>query len=279
MIGAAGPLCGQVPEPQIERSVLLTWPASEPSYIVVQSDSPEGPWKPTLEPIAQALGEDRVAAPIRGDAQFFRLAEGGQFLEDFSSGTPWAPYYLDPADEGRYTFSYDNGVLRIQQSELGYAAKAVTLMPPGMPYGDNCSMCMDILDWDAEANDQLISFVARFSFDPNDLGGYWPRFRINNSGSSAAYLYMYSPSEPTPGEDWADLSQKRPLRLVYSIVGNQHTFALYDLADLENPIASIEPVTHVHDRGLLGVWLSDLQTPDPFDVTIDNIVMTWTTRQ
>jgi len=285
MIGMAMPLWGQGPTLEIARSVLLTWPATEPGYIVVQSRSSEGPWVPSLEPISQVLSENRVAVPIRKDAQFFKLAQGGQLLEDFSSGTN-RPWTLQPqsGNEADFETSYPNGGFRIQ--ELVADVGAAMLNPPmwpidNWPQGADVAISVDVLDWDENATSATIGFGARF-VRPS-LNGYWPRLDLHGNGNAGFWN-----GEAADGA-WREvvdsnsfwLGPKRPLRLIYTLAGREHTTAIFDLAVLSAkpsspPFSVSKGFDNCYTEGQFGLWFAGGITSTPFEITFDNIVMTWT---
>jgi len=64
-------------ELSIERAVRLSWPAFDTVFDVEGAPSPDGPWTPISEPIAQTNGMNwmTVPAPTSQTMQIFRLSE------------------------------------------------------------------------------------------------------------------------------------------------------------------------------------------------------------
>ena len=178
--GMTAVLWGQGPTLLVERSVLLTWPESEPGYIVVESDSADGPWIPSLQPITQVFGEYRVAVPIREHPQFFQLAQGGQLIEDFSMGSNRAwTLWQEPGKEGVFQTSYPNGTFEIRQStaESGQAILTPPTWAGNWPRCVDVAISVDILDWEPMVFDAMVGFGSRID-NFTALHGYWPRLRI-----------------------------------------------------------------------------------------------------
>jgi len=281
-------LWGQAPELETDRhAAFLSWEQSEISYILTESPTVDGLYTPSLLPMI--FGGNRAAVVTsEPSTRFFQLAQGGQVLEDFSRGTDyaWNLRYLDEVDEGKWQLSYPDGAPRIQKVE-SVVSGPVFFEPPTWASGSwprcaDVSMSVDILDWDENGIGQTIAFGARTVSNPggdDHANGYWPRLTIEGGGSEQASFWN---GELTNGQ-WNqvdgksfNLGPKKPLRLIYSLAGGVHTTAVFDLSDLRTPISRSTGVDHSFTEGFFMVWIGDGETVDAADITIDNVVMTWT---
>jgi hypothetical protein len=267
------------------HAAILSWEQGDTSYILTESPTVDGLYTPSLEPMI--FGGNRVTVVTTiPPMKFFKLAQGGQLLEDFSRGLNYAWTVTDGAED--YTITYANGALRIQ-ADPGIEPLAIVFSPPtwesgNWPHCANVAMSVDILDWGENAIGQNIAFGARFRSNPgaDDHGnGYWPRLTIKGGGSEQASFWN---GELTNGQ-WNevdaksfDLGPKRPLRLVYSLAGGLHTTAVFDLSNpSEGAIDESRGSDSSYTEGLFCLWFGNGDNnPAPCDITIDNVIMTWT---
>jgi hypothetical protein len=134
------------PTLDVAKSVRLTWPENTAEeQIVVGTDSVTGPWVPCLEPIYQRPGALSMAVPIASPAQwsqpeqYFKLAPGNSFRDDFSGDKePWVPLFT-AGDPNRFTFDRSDGALRFW-GQTGAPQSFGILLPPRAGSGP-CRRC------------------------------------------------------------------------------------------------------------------------------------------
>jgi hypothetical protein len=270
------------------RAAILSWEQSDTTYILTESPTVDGLYTPSLEPIV--FGGNQVPVlTSEPSTRFFKLAPGGQVLEDFSRGADyaWKLGYLDPAEAGMSRLSYPDGALHIEW-DPGFKS-AVFLSPPTWwqddtghwPHGVDVAMSVDLLAWDWR---ETICFGARFLNNPGEVddgNGYWPRLIIPAGPDEDAELSNLKRTNPGAfeaiGMKKFQLGTKRPLRLVYAVAGSVHTLAVFELANPATPIASVTSRDDSYREGLftLTCWPWEGMANPP-NLTIDNVVMTWT---
>ncbi len=124
---------GYYPAPvlDVEKSVLLSWPQNTvEEQIALGAAILDGPWVPCLEPIFKRPGEVCMAVPTTSTQQYFMLAPGSQFSDDFSGDKgQWEPIFY-AGDTSKTTFVQTNGTLRIK-GQAGAVASRGCVVPLG----------------------------------------------------------------------------------------------------------------------------------------------------
>lgn len=268
----------------IEKSVLLSWPQNTAEeQIVVGATAVDGPWVPWVEPCFKRQGEVCMVVPTTSAQQFFQLAPGSQFIDDFSGDKePWVPLFIT-GDANKTTFTHTDGVLRLR-GQTGAPDTRGFLMPPGpdLVYAD-VAMSLDILDWDPNAPNQEISFAARGTMDRQNPGaavGYLAYVNLKDAGAGGrTRLALYSnPPNTNLREKALDLDPQKAYRLVFSAVSTRLTLELFELDALRRPVAltgSVAVTDNRHSQGAVGLWWFHVGQ-NAWDISVDNFIVTGT---
>lgn len=266
----------------IQISVLLSWPEPVEEQIVVGSVSPRGPvWTPWPEPIFKRHGELCMAVPATATQQFFRLASGSQFIDDFSdpkqpftNRNDWWTYSKEPSDEWIVT----NDVLRLNWH--GPLAGAFALIwPPGSNYWvADFSASADILDWTTSGtNWSALGIMARGIIYPDGGLGHAAGLRLNAYGipGNVAPWIAYG-NEQTDGLTFQTAQFPPPYRLEYSGLGPNHTLRVISLTTKE--LIREMSMTYPYGRtnGFMGLWINAPAVLESHSITVDNYLATGT---
>lgn len=265
----------------------IVWPDTIQGYIAVSTtDADNGPWVPSLEPIAWGRGYCRLPVQAKDSARFFRLAEGTWFMDDFDDGAlddGWTTYFFSPEFENNITLDPAGGRLRVSGNCGSCTSRSVYIIREGVLTAD-CNTSIDLLDWDDNpSNRQNIFLVSRVepgvitTNTAHYLGGVSPRFS-ENPEQSVLWMGTLIDGEFNYIGEWQPIPKILPsndYRLVFSLVDRTGTLELYDLADLEAPLHTVVreytgqfPVS----SGWAGFAVSENNTPPgTLNVTVDNI--------
>ena len=279
------------PEINIERAAaVISWPVSATNYIVLSSANPtNGPWYPCLDPIAYGPGTCQVAVRTTDHSQYFKLAQGEWFMDDFEDGDldGWTIVYADPAAATNLTTEVTDGQLRIHGTWPGSGLwRSVILHRTDLLLAD-FAMSIDILGWDESdpGDDPCILLAARI--DPNQVipqnvyaysAGLAIRYYADPSRSALWFRESTGTDAQVLGE-FAPFEQTDPAknyRLVFYGVGNRLTVELYDLTTGQR-IAEHTVTDDTLADGWLGFWVYEAGPSGTVDFTLDNFVAVGTT--
>ncbi|MHC1764417.1 MAG: hypothetical protein AB9869_08935 [Verrucomicrobiia bacterium] len=283
----------QYPAPVLDEqhSVLLAWPeGTAEEMVAVSADSVEGPYdKLCPEPIYKRFGNVSLAVPITATRQFFTLAPGTQFSDDFDPPKPpfsgkdnWVPWFYDEADATRWSVSPSNGVLRVQT--LATPADhdgRLAIAPPGpvLRVVDFCAS-VDVLSLTVNDTDGLAGIAARGVWDPEtgwpgNVKSYIGSVVPNSDGVNQARLNFFPGSwPPVRGKVFA-FKPGTPYRLIFSGLGQRFTIELIDLKTGQAAVEPLEVTNSTFSQGHLGLFLQTGR-PTTFDATLDNFFVTGT---
>jgi hypothetical protein len=268
-----------------DGTVVITCHDSSNEWIVVSSSSLDGPWIPRLEPASPGSNTFQMTVPTPHQYEFFRLARGQRFVDDFEDNNlaGWSVFYPDPQFENFVILEPTNGQLRIHATCPACPNRRVYLYSTNVLLAD-FAMSFDILAYDERPGDHpSAALVARLEprvlniYSAHYLGGVNPA-ASELPGWSKVWLHRL-PDNVGTVDYLPKMDPARDYRLVFYGVGNSLTVELYDLADLSVPIAT-NAVTDTGTPlppGWIGFRVKEEGASGTVDWTLDNFVAVGTT--
>lgn len=270
-------------------AAVISWPASGKDYIVLSSATPDGPWIPCLDPVAQGPGVLQMAVHTTDHSRYFKLAKGQRFMDDFDDGDleGWTVGFSETGYEEAVTVETTGGKLRIHGACPECDAPNMGLYLTNLLLAD-FTVSVDILDWDISAGPYNTGHALFARIDPDHVTptrrnkAYMGGFLVTPSfAPSYSALWIYEVTGPTSEEQLGDItffppvSHTRDYRLVFTGVGSQLTLQLFDLTD-GSLVAENQAVDDTLTEGWVGIWGSG-RTTKKIDITLDNFVAVGTT--
>jgi hypothetical protein len=237
-------------------------------------------WTPWPEPIFKRQGHICLSVPITGEQQFFKLVPGTQFSDDFraprwpyASKGEWLTVFNNNADAARLVLTNIDGALRYQSIKTPVDGRC-QMTPPGpeVVVGD-FSASLDILDWDPNALNQAVSIAVRLLDSTRPDSGYYGIAYLNYNNKGNGELHLYAPGKANNARTCAVTPGKK-YRLRFSGVGSKLLFGMYDLANLEQPLAQVPLTEKTWSHGSVILAMS-IGTPSTA-IAVDNFFVTGT---
>jgi hypothetical protein len=289
VLAATLPAQATGPEMEIQcggdGTAVITCHDASNEWIVVSSSSLDGPWIPRLESVSPGSNTFQMTVTTPRQTEFFRLARGQRFVDDFEDGDleGWSVFYPDPQFENFVTLDPTNGQLRIHATCPACPNRRVYLYNTNVLLADFV-MSFDILAYDERPGDHpSAALVARL--EPRVLNTYSAHYLagVNPAASelpgwSKVWLHRL-PDNVGTVDYLPKMNPATDYRLVFHGVGNSLTVELYDLADLSAPIAT-NAVTDTGTPlppGWIGFRVKEEGASGTVDWTLDNVVAVGTT--
>jgi len=270
------------PEMDMERAAaVISWPATNDDYIVLSSATVDGTYYPCLDPIARGPGVLQMAVRTTDHSQYFKLAQGQWFMDDFDDGNfeAWSVTYDVPDLETNIAVEPANGALRIHGTCAECDRRLVVFYRTKLMMAD-CALSIDILAWDESVIGDRpgVGFVTRLA-GPSVAES--PRYSAGISmesgsypGRAALYIMEYTEngshylSGPAP---FPKIDPVRDYRLVFYCVGPILTLQLFDLAE-GTLVKQIQAIDSTLTDGWVALWVSENGPSGTLDFTVDNFV-------
>ncbi len=270
------------PEIAIERNlVCLSWSEDTiEDQVVVTADSlTNSVWTPLPEPVFKRNGRLCVIVETTGEEQYFKLVPGTQFVDDFDgSMEPWRSVFSNPSDATHWLITNVNNALRIQTlSPLARDEWILQIPGSDIVFGD-FSASVDIVDWDTNVLGQIVSICARGWLDPTNLGsthGQCAGLILNEpvKGKCKPFFWVSDTGVITGGPEIV-LKPGARYRLCFSAVGSKLSLRLYNVDNLNSPIAQVQMTHTTWSQGF--VALHGRKWSDSYAVTLDNFFVSGT---
>jgi hypothetical protein len=257
----------------ISPTGLLTWSDSSTQQVVVCTESLLGRWVPLGQTISRGQDQSSVAIEFAKPLQFFKLKTGSQFRDEFDgSKNHWQATFFAPEESSKLTLTYTNGTLRIQGG-TNVSDGRFYLQPPAFARTNvaDFQASVDVVDWNDHGTGLIIGILSRFDGSNGYIGELWwsPKW----FGRKRTVLNIFDGSvhsmevNPTSDKDY---------RIVFVGVANRLTCSLYELGNLQAPVASVSITNNTLRSGTLALFGQRELCPGPYDVTIDNFAVTAT---
>ncbi len=267
--------------------VILDWQGLS---IPLESNSIQGPWTPLLDPITTGTSAHSVNLASSKQHRFFRLAPGWHGMELFDNasggwetGSPvpgrvWKPSFSLYQRRGHI---HGEGV-RNEDFLLRFAGDA------GNCYRD-CVASVDVVDWDETMEDAGFGILLRVKpegdlwfcgtegLPTQHYGGLLTFKTADNPAESA--LTITGPGDVSLAvQRFPALNPEKQYRLRFWAVGRQLTLEVFDLDDLETPIATCARVDGRIAEGMSALYGTRSRSAvGKYDVTIDRFMLSGAT--
>ncbi len=197
--------------------------------------------------------------------------------DDFNDGNDagWSRYSpLAPFGAGAKV-SFPNGAYRIQapaSPDPQFGPARAGSLRKDVTYSD-FQISVDVVAWDAALR-QSIGLVARIS----NIGlGMTQGYTLNYNPQSG-FLQMVAIVGEAPGPTIAEkqipIAAGQPFHLVFTGTGPDFVGQMFSPDNLTVPLGSIYGQNESYQDGVCGVFVFDLNGPDPADATFDNYAAT-----
>ena len=230
----------------------LVWP--DGGKCVLESDSLEGPWRPCPEPMSLGEGAYTCTVPLGDSVRYFRLDRGFCYFDSFDkpyshSGVTWATTAVVPGGTLKPTWARPGpGRCRILGEGTGNTDFMLRWDSPHW-YRD-CVGTVDIIDWGDAMEDAAFGIVLRARPETEMWFANTAGLPEERYAGLLTFKKADNPSESVlsiSGPAGAVLKEQRfpavnpdkEYRLRFWAVGDQLTLELFDKADLEAPIQTI----------------------------------------
>jgi hypothetical protein len=259
----------------ISPTGLLNWSDNGTQHVVVSAKSLPGLWTPLGQTISNLQGQSSMLIPCVEPSQFFKLSPGWQFRDEFDgSHEPLRPFFFDPSDSAKHTFTYTNGTLRIQGASN--TIDGMFYLQPQAFARTNFAdfhISVDVVDWQDHGTPQLIGLLARLTAAGDDayIGELIWHFKLTGN----TVLNIFDGSDP----NWVEVALKpdKGYRLVFVGVKNRLACSLYELGEVPTLVNSVSITNNYFRSGRVGLFCSRANlTNGLYDVTVDNFAMTGT---
>jgi hypothetical protein len=267
------------PQLEIATSVLLSWPknTAEEQIVVGTGSLSNSVWTPWPEPIFMRNGQLCMAVPATAQQQYFELAPGTQFIDDFASAPQW-PYaskgdwavvFANSGDSTRFVCTNVDGTLRIHTVTAAVDGRILVLPPgPDVVVGD-FTASVDILKWPVKGRE--VGFLVRGTINRTNLhdgsNGY-----IATASREQGKLVFWNGRTDVLGDEFT-FDSTANYRLVFSGVGPDLSLRL---ANLKTGMSSVMKLKDTYWRqGPVALYL-DAMADGSLDITLDNFFVTGT---
>ncbi len=249
-----------------------------------------GPWKPCPEiafPEAGALG---VSIPLSESARFFRLAPGFQVVDNFGTSWDFTSWKTAPMGGGqgrRPSVAMVNGHARLRGTGTNNQDFVMYWGFSQAPARESLAS-VDIVDWDETMEDASLGLVLRVKSEKDVWMGATEGLPHDRYAGLLTFKKAGSPSESVlsitgPGGDPLGESEPFPAvdpakqyRLRFWAVGDRLTLELFDLANLQTPIATCGATDGRVPAGV-DALCGTKSANGTYDVTIDRLVLSCAT--
>ena len=271
--------------PDISKAALLSWPEPTEEQIVVGATNllTGAVWTPWPEPIFKRFGQMCMTVPTTASQQYFKLAPGRQFLDDFGNG--WGPFtnrdsYMDFVKDPGEEWFVTNGALKLQSAYSGFLL---------VPLGTNAAAkhedfftSADILDWvTSGTNWSLFSIAGRIVILSPTAGiGYGGGLALNADGIAGnVQLTIFHEWHQVWGPTFDMGTNPPPYRLELSGVGNPICRLRLRVLSLTTKALIAEQTLLATEitSGVPAIWVNKpIQAGDTLAITVDNYFVTGT---
>jgi hypothetical protein len=263
----------------------LSWPEPAEEQIVVGATNllTGAVWTPWPEPIFKRFGQMCMTVPTTASQQYFKLAPGRQFLDDFGNG--WGPFtnrdsYMDFVKDPGEEWFVTNGALKLQSAYSGFLL---------VPLGTNAAAkhedfftSADILDWvTSGTNWSLFSIAGRIVILSPTAGiGYGGGLILNADGiAGRLQLYMFHEWKEAWGPKFDMGTNPPPYRVELSGVGKPTCRLRLRVLNLTTKALIGEQTLLATEilSGFPGIWVNkDFRTGETISITADNYFVSGT---
>jgi len=266
---------------EVTNSVLLSWSPNLPGeQIVVGAGVIEGPYAPVLEQMFERFGSLCVSVPTTAHRQFFTLAPGTQFMDDFSdpkqpyaNRLPWDSHWNEANDE----ITVESGVLHLRR--LGFTATAgLLLRPPEEVFVRDFAASMDIVGFTATDDKWCAVFIALncvFRDNGGAVEGNGAGLVFNSEVPGRVSPRVINGDQELSGQPFDIAVHPPPYRLEFSGVGSELRYRVVHLAT-KTTLSEQEVSRTAFFEGWIGLFTNNDADSNTHDLIVDNFVVTGT---
>lgn len=270
-----------------ETEARLAW-ASE--SILLEATSLQGPWKPSTEEVTLNSLACNSAIRLGGPDRFFRLVPGMNVVENFDNASGrWQTASPVPGRVRKPFFRLSGGRGRI----LGEGPQNEEFLlrfadDVGFSYRD-CVASVDVVDWDETMEDAAFGILLRVKPEqclwfcgteglPREHYGGLLTFKTADNPAESALTIIGPGDASLKVQRFPALNPEKQYRLRFWAVGSRLTLEVFDLEDLETPIATCEKVDGRIVEGMSALYgTRSRSAAGRYDVTIDRFMLSGAT--